>query len=80
MSESMFEIEHKPGEMLTIRVRPPKMRHLAPEAKEHVRAARKEFLLGIRSVIDKAIEMTEEHEAHAEKHAAKGKRTKIDVQ
>lgn len=75
MADSMFEIEHKPGEMLTIRVRPPKLRHISPVAKEHIKTAQKEFLLAFRSMIDMVIEMTE-----TEDKPDKGKRArKIDV-
>jgi hypothetical protein len=45
-------------------------RHVLPEQfKEHTRAARKEMLLAVRSLLDAAIE--EEEEAEAPKKAAK---------
>jgi len=45
------------------------------ETRGHVRAARKEMLLALRSLIDAAIGRVEEAEKKAEKH-----RTKIEVE
>ena len=75
MSDSIFEVEHRPGEEVVLRFKSPKLRGLPDSTWEHLLAARKEMLLALRSMLDKAIEGTEES------GAAKGKRrTKIKVQ
>ncbi len=85
MSESMFEVEHKPGESLTFRFRPPKLRKFSPETREYMRTAQRQFLLAFRSAIDMALDMTGEpaHE-HAdtpeEAPVKKGRKTKIKVE
>jgi hypothetical protein len=75
MSESILEIEHNPGEEVVLRFRPPKLKGLSPESRKHIRAAEKEFLLALRSLIDTAVEAIDK----ADKPAKKG-RTKIEVQ
>ena len=75
MSESIFEVEHRPGEEVVFRFRPPKLKGLSQESQNHIRAAQKEFLLALRSLIDSAVEAVEK----SEKPAEKGKRTKIKV-
>lgn len=76
MSESIFEVEHRPGEEVVFRFRPPKLKGLSVESRKHIRAAQKEFLLGLRSLIDGAVEAIDK----SEKPAEQGKRTKIDVE
>lgn len=73
MSESILELEYRPGEEVVLRFRPPKVPALSPEAREHFRTARREFLLALRSLIDAAIEALEKREE------PKG-RTKIEVE
>jgi hypothetical protein len=71
MADRVFEIEHRPGEELVLRF---KLASILPEeARGHFRMARKEALLALRSLLDKAIERTEKAEKAKE-------RTKIEVQ
>ena len=75
MAERIFEIEHRPGEEVVLRFKAPSI-SIVPEAtRSHFRTAQKEMLLALRSLLDKAIELTEE----AEKAKPK-KRTKVEVQ
>ncbi len=72
MSERVFEIEYHPGEEVVLRFKVPRFSQVAGG---HFGVARKEVLLGLRSLLDKAIERAEK----AEKTKAKEK-TKIEVQ
>ena len=75
MSDSIFEVEHRPGEEIVLRFKSPKFWGLSDSTKQHLLATQKEMLLALRSMLDKAIEKTEEFEK------PKGKRkTKIKVQ
>lgn len=75
MDDKVFEVEHRPGEELVLRFRPPMIHIVPPEARTHIKAAEKEFLLALRSLLDAAIECIEK----SEKPKAK-ERTKIEVQ
>ena len=75
MGESIFEIEHRPGDEIVLRFKSPSLPIMSEETRSHFRTAQKEVLLALRSLIDKAIERAEE----AEKPKTK-KRTKIEVQ
>lgn len=75
MSEKILEIEHHPGEEVVLRFKAPSLCLMPEETRNHFRTARKEMLLALRSLLDKAIERVEE----VEKTRAK-KRTKIEVQ
>ena len=75
MSEKILEIEHHPGEEVVLRFKAPMFSIMPEETRSHFRTARKEMLLALRSLLDKAIERVEE----VEKTRAK-KRTKIEVQ
>ena len=75
MGDRILEVEHKPGEELVIRFRPHGLRWLPEETRSHIYGARKEVLLALKSLIDRAIERVEERE----KAEAK-KRTKIDIE
>lgn len=75
MSEKILEIEHHPGEEVVLRFKTPSLSLMPEETRNHFRTARKEMLLALRSLLDKAIERVEE----VEKTKAK-KRTKIEVQ
>lgn len=75
MPEKMVEIEHRPGEELVIRLRPPTVKLMPEDARRHVKNAERQFLLGVRSLIDVAIEYIDKTEK------PKGEsRTKIEVQ
>ena len=75
MSDSIFEVEHRPGEEIVLRFKSPKFRGLPDSTRQHLLAARKEILLALRSMLDRAIEKTEES-----KETKRKKRTKIEVQ
>ena len=74
MAEKILEIERQ-GEELVLRFKRPDL-HLPDDTKSHLRIARKETLLAIRSLLDRAIERAEE----AEKGKGKKKRAKIEVE
>lgn len=75
MSDSLFEVEYRPGEEIVLRFKPPHFRGLSDPTRQHLSSARKEMLLALRSMLDRAIEKTEESSK------TKGrKRTKIEVQ
>ena len=74
MAETIFEIEHQSGEVV-LRFKAPGLSFVPEETRGHFKMAHKEMLLALRSLLDRAIERTEE----AEKTKAK-KRTKIEVQ
>ena len=73
MSNSIFEIEHRPGEEVVLRFKSPKFRLLPDSTRQHLRSARKEFLLALRDMLDKTIE-------RAEEPGEKKRKTKIEVQ
>jgi hypothetical protein len=79
MGEKIFEVEHEPGEEYVLRFRPHRLRWLPEETRSHVYEARKEMLLALRSLIDRAIEHVEEGEKGAGKGKKKG-RTKIEIE
>ena len=75
MSNSIFEIEHHPGEEVVLRFKSPQFRHLPDSTKQHLRSAQKEMLLALRNMLDTAIDRTEKAEGKKGR-----KRTKIEVQ
>lgn len=75
MSDSILEVEHRPNEELVLRLKAPRFWGLSEPTKQHVMVAQKEMLLALRSLLDRAIEKTEE----AEKTKRKTK-TRIKVQ
>ena len=75
MSDTIFEVEHRPGEEVVLRLKSPKFRGLPDSTRQHLLIAQKEILLALRSMLDKAIEKAEES-----KEAKGRKRTKIEVQ
>jgi len=62
MSDSIFEVEHRPGEEIVLRFKSPKFWGLSDSTRQHMLAAQKEMLLTLRSMLDRAIEKTEEFE------------------
>ena len=75
MSDSFFEVEYRPGKEVILRFKSPSVRVLSDTTKEHLSASGREMLLALRSMLDKAIEGTEESSK------SKGrKKTKIEVQ
>jgi len=75
MSNSIFEVEHRPNEELVLRFKAPGFWGLSDSTRKHMLTAQREMLLALRSVLDKAIEKTEEVEK-----TKKRKKTKIEVQ
>ncbi len=75
MAEKVFEVEYHPGGEVVFRLKASKLALLPEATRGHFRTARKEMLLALRSLLDKAIERAEE----AEKTRAK-KRTKVEIQ
>ena len=75
MGERIFEVERKPGEEIVFRFRRGRLHWLPQETRSHIYEARKETLLALRSLIDRAIELVEEKE----KAGGQG-RTKIDIE
>ena len=75
MSDSIFEVEHRPSGEIVLRFKSPKFWGLPESTRQHLVAARKEMLLALRSTLDQAIEEIEKSEKTKGK-----KKTKIDVQ
>ena len=73
MRERVFEVEYHPGEEVVLHFKAPSLSVMPEATRGHFRAARKEMLLALRSLLDKAIERAEEAEKSKE-------RTKIEVQ
>ena len=72
MPGGRIEWEHHPGGEFVLRFKPPLPEILPKEARGHIKAARKETLLTLRSLIDAAIGQMEE--------AEKKRQTKIEVE
>ncbi len=75
MSDSIFEIEYRPGGEIVLRIKSPKSWKLSDSTMQHLTTVQKEILLAVRGMIDKAIEITEEFEKPKGK-----KKTRINVQ
>ena len=75
MADKIFEVEHKPGEEVVIRIRPAKFPAVPPQARSNFCAAQKEGLLTLRSLIDAAIEQMDKAESSKEK-----KRERVSVE
>ncbi|MBI4299612.1 MAG: hypothetical protein HY677_00620 [Chloroflexi bacterium] len=72
-NEKMFRCEYSASEGLLLRFSPGQFKLLPSETRAHMRAARREMLLALRSLVDAAIETTDEA-------AAKRRPTRIEVQ
>ena len=59
MADNFLECEHSPETGLVIRFRPAYLRLLPDATVGHVRAAKREVLLALRSLLDVAIELLE---------------------
>ena len=75
MSDTIFSVEHRPGEEVVLRFKPPAFQGLPDSTREHLVTARKEVLLALRSMLDSAIERTDKSAG-----TRKRKKTKIEVQ
>ncbi len=56
MSGSIFEVEYHPGEEVVRRFKSPRLRGFPDSTKQHLLVARKEVLLALRSMLDRAID------------------------
>lgn len=75
MSDSIFEVEYRPGEEVVLRFRSPRLRGLPDSTRQHLLAGGREALLALRDILDRAIERSEKPEK-----APSRKRTKVKVQ
>jgi len=75
MSDTIFSVEHRPGEELVLRFKSPEFQGLPDSTRQHLLVARKEVLLALRGMLDSAIERTDKP-----KEAKRRKKTKIEVQ
>ncbi|MBE9513388.1 MAG: hypothetical protein IMY77_05010 [Chloroflexi bacterium] len=75
MSDSIFEVEYRPGEEVVLRFKSPRLRGLPDSTRRHLLAGGREALLALRDILDRAIEKAEKPEKTPRK-----KRTKIKVQ
>ena len=75
MSDSIFEVEYHPGEEVVLHFKSPKFWGSPDSTKQHLLVARREVLLALRSILDRAIERTEEPGETIER-----KKSKIKVQ
>lgn len=75
MSDTIFEVEHRPGKEIVLRFRSSKCLGLPDTTKQHLAVAQKEILLALRDLLDKVIERKGKPGA-----VPKRKRTKIKVE
>ena len=75
MSDSIFEVQYHPGEEVVLRFKSPEFKGLPEPTRQHLLTARKEMLLALRSMLDKAIEKTEERAK-----PKGGKKKKVEVE
>lgn len=76
MSERMVEIHFGPGGEVVVRFRPRRLREMVPpESRAHLRSAGREFLLGLRALLDQAIQEIEA----VEREEAPRQRKRIEV-
>ena len=79
MAESPFEIHYSPGKELILKVKSPMVSELIPEdVRQHYWKARKEMMMALRGILDKAIEKVDEKSKP--KASRKKKKTKIDIE
>jgi len=60
MLQQFVEFQYIPGEGLVVRIKPWGMSLIPEASQEHLRTANKEFLLALRSCLDRAIEGVEQ--------------------
>jgi len=74
MGEKILELERISEEEVVLRLRTKRLGLLPNSTREHVRTAGRELLLALRSLVDAALEYSEQ------KEETKKKRAKIDVE
>ncbi len=77
MTDRVFEVEHRPDGEVIFRFRMQGLPFVPEPTRSHLKTARKEMLLAVRSLLDGAIERAEKAEETKEKKKTK---TKIEVQ
>jgi hypothetical protein len=75
MTDKIIEVEQGPDGELVFRLKLQGLPFVPEESRRHLRSARKEFLLALRSLLDRSIERAEKAEEKKEK-----KKTKIEIQ
>lgn len=75
MSDSIFEVQYHPGEEIVLRFKSPGFKGLPDDTRQHLLSARKEMLLALRGMLDKAINKTEE-----QAKPRGGRKTRIKVE
>jgi hypothetical protein len=75
MSDNIFEVEYHPEGEVVFRFKSPKLQGLPDSTRQHLSVARKEMMLALRSMLDKAIERAEKPGEPQRK-----RKTKIEVQ
>jgi hypothetical protein len=75
MGDSFFEVEHRPNGEVVIRFKSPNFPKMSDEAKHRLMTTKKDVLVAIRKMVDKAIEKTDEQA----KPKGKKAKTKIEV-
>jgi hypothetical protein len=75
MGDSFFEVEHRPNGEVVIRFKSPNFPKMSSETKQRLMTTKKDVLVAIRKMVDKAIEKTEEQA----KPKGKKAKTKIEV-
>jgi hypothetical protein len=76
MGDSFFEVEHRPGGEVVIRFKSPTFPKVSNETKQRLMTTKKDVLVAIRNMVDKAIEKMEEQA----KPKGKKAKTKIEVE
>jgi hypothetical protein len=74
MSDSIFEVEYRPGEEVVLRFKSPRLHGMPDSTRRHLLAGGREALLALRDMLDRAIARTEKPEKTAGR-----KRTKVEV-
>jgi hypothetical protein len=74
MSDSIFEVEYRPGEEIVLRFKSPRLQRLPDSTRQHLRVARKEILLALRTLLEGS-----EGATRPEKGKSR-KRAKVEVQ
>jgi len=75
MSDSIFEVEYRPGEEVVLRFKSPRLQGLPDSTRQHLLVGGREALLALRDILDRAIERTEKSEK-----VPRRKRTRVKVQ
>ena len=75
MGDSFFEVEHRPNGEVVIRFKSPNFPKMSSQTRQRLLTTKKEVLVAIRKMVDKAIEKTE---AQAKPKGKKAK-TRVEV-